>query len=259
MIRFIFSLFLLTAISLNTDAQYKHIIKRGSIEYELKVNRYERAKKLLGGNASASKYRDYILGLQNNRFFIRNYHMDFDTAYTSFRLTEKDASQDFIDLLIGIPTIEIFHNMVSDSIYVKKQFGEERFLVAERADEIKWKYTDERMDIMGYECRRANGLLLDSIYVVAFYCPEIEVIGGPSVIYGLPGMILGVSIPQEHVNIFATNVEPEPNGSNKQISRPLGGKSGRMTFSEFEDYLSSILRDRFELNQWEMTKRGIRF
>ncbi len=48
---------------------------------------------------------------------------------------------------------------------------------------------------------------MDSIYVVAFYTDEILTTGGPESFTGLPGMILGIAIPHEHVSWFATKVE----------------------------------------------------
>lgn len=45
---------------------------------------------------------------------------------------------------------------------------------------IKWKLTDEFREVAGYSCRRANGLLMDSIYVVAFYTNDIRHSGGQS-------------------------------------------------------------------------------
>jgi GLPGLI family protein len=51
---------------------------------------------------------------------------------------------------------------------------------------------------------------MDSIYVVAFYTDEILTTGGPESFTGLPGMILGVSLPHQHVSWFATKVEAIP-------------------------------------------------
>lgn len=257
MARLIIAFYFLMAINIEVNAQYNHIIKKGGIEYEFKVNRYERAKKLLGPDAASSNYREQILWLQNNRFFTRNYEMEFNNGHTSFQLQERAGSQDFIDLLIGIPTTQVRHDLTSDSIFMRKQFGEESFLIAENTPKIKWKHTDERMEIAGYECRRANGLFMDSVYIVAFYCPEIDVSGGPAVISGLPGMILGVSIPQEHINIFATKVDPNYDIGRADIS--LGKKSKRKNFTQFEEYLRSVLGDRFSADKWEMTKRSLMF
>ena len=88
---------------------------------------------------------------------------------------------------------------------------------------IKWKITDETRAIAGFQCRRANALIMDSIYVVAFYTDEIITNGGPESFSGLPGMILGVAIPHEHITWFATKVYTEtiPEAS---VKPPVKGK-----------------------------------
>ena len=75
---------------------------------------------------------------------------------------------------------------------------------------IKWKITDETRDIAGYTCRRANGILLDSVYVVAFYTEKIPISGGPESFSGLPGMMLEVALPHENVIWRATKVTDVP-------------------------------------------------
>ena len=46
-----------------------------------------------------------------------------------------------------------------------------------------------------------------STYVIAFYANEIPIDGGPESINGLPGMILGLVVPSQHLSYFATKVE----------------------------------------------------
>jgi len=248
---------MLVALPLDAGAQYGHIARQGRIEYEVKINRLERARKLLSVQASAARYRDHILSLRDDRFLTRNYRLDFDPKRSAYVLLEQEEPQDFIDLLVGIPTASVFRDMETDSVFVRKQFGDDRFPIAERAEKIKWKHTGERMDIMGCECRRANGLFMDSVYVVAFYCPDIDVPAGPSLFGGLPGMILGVSLPQEHVNIFATKMSL---GQRPAIKREaVKNGAGQSSFSAFGEYLESIIGDRFDARQWNMNMRGMRF
>jgi GLPGLI family protein len=64
---------------------------------------------------------------------------------------------------------------------------------------------------------------MDSIYVVAFYTDEILAEGGPESFTGLPGMILGISLPHEHVSWFATKVEAV-NVTEAQVTPPVKGK-----------------------------------
>jgi GLPGLI family protein len=106
---------------------------------------------------------------------------------------------------------------------MEKHVFDEVFLVKDSTRHINWKITTETRDIAGYKCRRANALVLDSIYVVAFYTDEITTTGGPEMFNGLPGMILGVALPHENVTWFATKVS-EVVVTPKQLAAPKQGK-----------------------------------
>ncbi|UIR55168.1 GLPGLI family protein [Sphingobacterium sp. SRCM116780] len=83
----------------------------------------------------------------------------------------------------------------------------DKVIIQDSVKSIKWRITDEYRDIAGYTCRRANGFTSDSTYVIGFYANEIPISGGPESINGLPGMILGLVVPSQHVSYFATKVE----------------------------------------------------
>jgi len=83
----------------------------------------------------------------------------------------------------------------------------QKMIIQDSVKQIKWYLTDEYREIAGYNCRRANGMTPDSTYVIAFYANEIPVDGGPESINGLPGLILGLVVPSQHVSYFATKVE----------------------------------------------------
>lgn len=108
---------------------------------------------------------------------------------------------------------------------------------------IKWKITNEYRDIAGYTCRRANGVLLDSIFVVAFYTDVIPLSSGPIGTHGLPGMILGLAVPDQHYNIYATKVEI---GQPQIVSELAKKKDKPMTRTAFQ----SFMRDRLRIGDW---------
>lgn len=83
----------------------------------------------------------------------------------------------------------------------------QKLIIQDTVKTIKWTITDEYREIAGYNCRRANGFTPDSTYVIAFYANEIPIDGGPESINGLPGMILGLVVPSQHLSYFATKVE----------------------------------------------------
>lgn len=109
-------------------------------------------------------------------------------------------------------------------------------MVKDSVRKITWKITDETREIAGYTCRRANALVMDSIYVVAFYAIQIPVSGGPESFTGLPGMILGLAIPHENITWFATKVtdmtvDPKAMVMPKK-GKPVTGKQLRETLAE---------------------------
>ncbi len=101
----------------------------------------------------------------------------------------------------------VFTDFRSGKLTAQKPVYEETFLVEDSLAKIKWKLTSDTRIIAGYECRKAVGILNDSIGVFAFYTDELMVNGGPESVAGLPGMILGMGIPRIHATWFATKVE----------------------------------------------------
>ncbi|MBS1934918.1 MAG: GLPGLI family protein [Bacteroidetes bacterium] len=117
----------------------------------------------------------------------------------------------------------IFTDLGKHRAICEKNIFDQRFLIQDSTRKIKWKITDEKRTIAGFECRRANALIMDSIYVVAFYTDEITSNGGPESFSGLPGMILGVALPHEHITWFATKVYAE-DISQTALTPPAKGK-----------------------------------
>lgn len=111
----------------------------------------------------------------------------------------------------------------------QKPVFEETFLVEDSLMKIKWKLTTDVRNIAGYDCRKAIGILNDSIAVFAFYTDELLVNGGPEGIHGLPGMILGMGIPRLHATWFATKVEVFDVRMTKVVPATKGKKVNRRT------------------------------
>lgn len=84
---------------------------------------------------------------------------------------------------------------------------DEKYIITDTLSNITWRFTDEYRDIAGFECRRVNGSTPDSLYLVAFYTDQIPVSAGPALSHGLPGMILGLAIPEMHIQYWATKVD----------------------------------------------------
>jgi GLPGLI family protein len=101
----------------------------------------------------------------------------------------------------------IYTDYTTEKIIAQKPVYEETFLVEDSILKIKWKLVPDTRVIAGFECRKAVGIIDDSIGVIAFYTDEILVRGGPESIGGLPGMILALSVPRLHTTWIATGVQ----------------------------------------------------
>ncbi|NGM60783.1 GLPGLI family protein [Sphingobacterium sp. SGG-5] len=122
---------------------------------------------------------------------------------------------------------------------------DEKYILSDSLSPITWRFTDEYRNIAGMECRRVNGATKDSLYLIAFYTDQIPVSAGPALSHGLPGMILGLVIPEMHIQYWATEVsytnDPVPNDWRDK-------KSHMMTLDEFSDTLGHFFRRRGNTN-----------
>ena len=118
---------------------------------------------------------------------------------------------------------------------VQKPVFEETFLVDDSLAKINWKITADTRLIAGFECRKAVGIIHDTIAIFAFYTDELLMQGGPESIHGLPGMILGMGVPRLHTTWFATKVEVNNVNMNSVIPATKGKKVNYKTMIESID------------------------
>jgi GLPGLI family protein len=109
--------------------------------------------------------------------------------------------------------------------------------IADSIPHIKWKLENENRIIAGFNCRKAVAILFDSVYVFAFYTEEITLTGGPGSFQGLPGTIMGVTIPRLYTSWIATKLTV--NGIDVSRIKPLTAKK-MITMNDFK----SIVKER---------------
>lgn len=202
--------------------QYAYFVESGKIEYEKKVNMFAKMKaRVTDDNVFMKKvYEDYRKN--QPQFQTVKTTLSFNKNQSLYQVTEEAettrgwyASEPWVMVKNTVLT-----NFDTGDMMVVKKIYEEDFVMKDKQPEILWKYTNEVREIAGYECKRANGLIMDSIYVVAFYTDEILPSGGPESFSGLPGMILGVALPHDNVTWFATKVEVDQPGPIKAPEEP---------------------------------------
>ena len=84
--------------------------------------------------------------------------------------------------------------------------------------------------------------MFDSVYVFAFYTDEITIPGGPCSINGLPGTILGVTIPRLYTSWIATKVMLS--GADLNAIKPITSKKP-FTMKSLEKFLDDRTKDEY--------------
>ena len=120
------------------------------------------------------------------------------------------------------------------SVSVKNVF-EKTYVMEDSLRKAKWKITNDFREIAGFNCRRATTIIMDSVFVVAFYTDEIMIPGGPESFNGLPGMIMGLIINRLHTTWYATKVSVT--GVNSSAIIPPTGKAEKITRIKLVDLL----------------------
>jgi GLPGLI family protein len=176
----------------------QQFIDKAEIEYEVKTS----IKKTMSNNSWADMLKDNM--------------SEFKTAYYSFTFANNKSIYKFNrwDLKTKIPAWykqddeeNIWHyDFNTGKVNIQKQVQGTQFNIADSIPAIEWKLTNENREIAGFNCRKAVGKIMDSVYVFAFYTDEITISGGPCSVNGLPGMILGLSIPRLYTSYIATKV-----------------------------------------------------
>ena len=198
-------------------AQNTIFLGHGKIEYERRINVFAQ----IGNDDDQwSEFRKKL----SNHFKTSYFDLLFTQDKSLYRPGRESADREVFNFWQAPAQDNIVYSDLDNAKAVsQKNVFEQAFLIQDSLRQIKWKITDETRVIAGFNCRRANAIIMDSIYVVAFYTDEILAGSGPESFTGLPGMILGVSLPHQHISWFATKVEAIP-VAESQVAPPAKGK-----------------------------------
>ncbi|WP_448699723.1 GLPGLI family protein [Mucilaginibacter sp. AW1-3] len=207
-------------------AQNAHFSINGVIEYQKSVNMFALMKKNINKDNESymqPAYESYIKSQPQFKILKSTLTFSKDNTTLFIPIEPETPSNGFGGNIMAEQNNIIYTDVNNHTSICQKKVYEETFLVKDSTRKINWKITSETRDIAGFKCRRANALIMDSIYVVAFYTDEIPISGGPESFTGLPGMILGVALPHENITWFATKVT-DMLASQKPLAPPTKGK-----------------------------------
>lgn len=207
-------LFFITVLFFTLTSNAQQFVDKAVIEYEVNTN----LKKTMSNDSWDEMMKENLSDLKISYF---NYTFDanksifkFDRWSPKTRIPkyQKEADEENI----------WFFDFTTGKMNMQKQIVGTNFVIADSIRKIEWKITNENREIAGYNCRKAVGKIMDDVYVFAFYTDDITISGGPCSISGLPGMILGLTIPRLYTSYIATKVDVTFNNASE--IKPIAAK-----------------------------------
>lgn len=191
-----FMLLLLTMFVFKAKAQL--FIDKAVIEFEVKTN----VKKTMGSGQWADMLTENM-----PQFKTAYYQYSFSGNKSIYKFNRWDEGPKVPEFMRRDDEQQIyFFDYNTNKTYQQKTIVGSNFFLEDSISKIDWRLTNESRVIAGFNCRKAIGKIMDSVYVFAFYTDEILIPGGPCTINGLPGMILGVTIPRMYISFIATKL-----------------------------------------------------
>lgn len=224
--------FLLAMVFSFTHLHAQQFITKAVIEYEVKSN----IQKTMGNGTFEDMIKDQL--------------PQFKTGYFDFTFADNKSIYKFDHWNEESKKVPNwfkkdeeesvwYYNYSSDKYNNLKSIFGNAISVEDSIPKLNWRITADNRIIAGFNCRKAVAIIFDSVYVFAFYTDEIMISGGPCSINGLPGMILGVTIPRLYTSWIATKVML--NNVDANIIKPVDSKKNYSM-----SFLENTINDRFK-------------
>lgn len=177
---------------------------------------------------------------QMPKYKVDLFQLNFNAHQTFYSILTEDENAAFSWFKVA-NTNSVKKDLDKQQYEAEKGIYEQNYRIKDSIPAYQWKMLGEYRTIAGYTCRKAATIIMDSIYVIAFYTDQIPVSSGPEAFSGLPGMIMGIVIPRMNLTYFATKVETQILPETAFVLK--NSKSKVSSFASFNAELSKALKD----------------
>lgn len=226
-------LLLSIAISFCIHSYSQHFINKAVITYDVKTN----IKKTMGSGVFADAIKDKMPDLKT-----ATYTLTFDHGKSIYKFAHwpENITPMLKNWFQSEENDVYYYNFDNGSCEIQKNISGTNLNIMDSIPKLQWKLVNENRIIAGFNCRKAQAILFDSVYVFAFYTEEILLPGGPASFHGLPGTILGITVPRLYTSYIATSVNVKDVDDN--IIKPVNAKKS-MTYPELKKLLIDRTKD----------------
>ncbi|MCC7050634.1 MAG: GLPGLI family protein [Bacteroidia bacterium] len=177
--------------------------------HSAKIN-YERKTNLEKKYAKDDWVKNYLQEVGKNK--IDYFELYINDTCSAFYPTESDVRE---SLWWATEKNTVWQNFTTKQLFAKRSIWGEEVYVTDTLHIRKWKITDDKRKICGFNCRMAVWQADSGYTMYAWFAPDLLCSTGPESYNGLPGTILGLAKEDGSVTYFATSVTVQPNSTDK--------------------------------------------
>ncbi|MGN7786094.1 GLPGLI family protein [Niabella sp. 22666] len=234
-------LFLLTAFLYTGLVQAQKFVTSGTIEFEVKTNLQKSLSSMAWDDDDNSFFKQIIAS--QPQFTLNYYKYSFSDNKANYKFDRNADTKKVSPWFSNINEDDLWYSDYTNKKFANLKAIDDNYLITGDLKNVKWKlYPNDNTQIAGFNCRRASAILFDSVYVFAYYTDEIAISGGPMSVNGLPGMILGLTIPRMYTSWIATTLTLDK----PEIKEPIKGK--KKTEAELQTILTDLAKSR--VKEW---------
>jgi GLPGLI family protein len=193
-------IYLIVFLSFSSLTEAQQLILQGKIHYERKENLH---KLFTEENEWTNEFKKQL-----PKYRIDIFELSFNSKRSLYKMEQEfEGNSNILDWFNVAKSNIVSQNIENQKVQAQKVVYENTYQINDSLPKITWKLHNEYRTIAGFSCRKASTIILDSVYIIAFFTDEIPVSGGPESMNGLPGMILGLVVPRLNTTWFATRVD----------------------------------------------------
>ncbi|MGE9314323.1 GLPGLI family protein [Niabella sp. CJ426] len=191
-------------LSYSASMHAQKFIGSGTIEFEVKTNLHKSLSSMWGDEEG--DWAKQLIASQP-QMTVNYYKYNFHNNRSEYKFDRSGDTKKVTPWLSNVNEDDMWYNDYTNKKFVNQKAIDDNYIISGDLKNIEWKLSPNDVTVIaGFNCRKAQTVLFDSVYVFVYYTDEITVNGGPMSLNGLPGMILGVTIPRMYTSWIATQV-----------------------------------------------------
>lgn len=177
-------------------------------------------------------YRSQVEGMLKAEIdagIFMNYFLNSNGKTSTFKLEQKISNSQsaggmIVQQMTAMDKNPYYKDLTTTPIsyYKEIDMGVKQYLIKD-APKFNWKITREKAEIAGYKVTKAEGVMMDSIKVDAWYAPEITFKDGPQNLGGLPGLIVKAEYEVNNAKMIFTLKDLKISDKELKINLPTKG------------------------------------